>query len=242
MGNLVNNFIAWLANTKILTIPRIYTKRVLDAIFANADLMLIASEHHKAPEIYNLIRKIKKETIMLLSDFEAYQICRAVQKTEKIAGDIVEVGVYRGGSAKIICETTKKAVHLFDTFDGLPNLCEKDSPQQFSAQFYTAFYADVIDYLKEYSHASLYKGFFPETAEVVKDKKFSFVHLDVDIYQSTLDCLDFFYSRMSKGGMIISHDYPKALGVKRAIDEFFSDKPELIIELPGTNQCLIVKM
>ena len=48
---------------------------------------------------------------------------------------------------------------------------------------------------------------------------------------------------MNKGGIIMSHDYFYAEGVRKAFDEFFSDKPEPIIELPSTyTQCLIVKV
>ena len=68
------------------------------------------------------------------------------------------------------------------------------------------------------------------------------LHLDVDIYDSTLNSLKFFYPRMSRGGCIISHDYPSSEGVKKAFDEFFEDKPEIIIEPFAINQCLIVKV
>ena len=75
------------------------------------------------------------------------------------------------------------------------------------------------------------------------DKKFSFVHLDVDIYTSTLEALKFFYPRINRGGAILSHDYPGAVGVKKAFDEFFEDKPEIVIELPtGTGQALVIKL
>lgn len=48
---------------------------------------------------------------------------------------------------------------------------------------------------------------------------------------------------MNAGGVIISHDYPDSKGVKRAFDEFFKDKPEIIIELPGHDgQCLVIKV
>ncbi len=56
-------------------------------------------------------------------------------------------------------------------------------------------------------------------------KKFSFVHLDVDTYKSTLDCLAFFYGRMSRGEILISQDYHAATGVRIAVDEFFRINP-----------------
>ena len=66
--------------------------------------------------------------------------------------------------------------------------------------------------------------------------------MDGDIYESTLEGLRFFYPRMNKGGIILSHDYCSLgfPGVKRAFDEFMSDKPEPVIEL-WDSQALVVK-
>jgi hypothetical protein len=87
----------------------------------------------------------------------------------------------------------------------------------------------------------IYKGVFPDTAAAIENKKFCLVNLDVDIYKSTKDSLSFFYPRMVRGGVIISHDYDCGKGVTKAFKEFFKDKPEIIIELP-TTQCLVVKI
>ena len=190
----------------------------------------------------NLIRQIREEVKMLQGEQEAYLIYSTIRKTEKIKGNIAEVGVYRGGSAKLMREATKKPLHLFDTFEGLPEPSAKDKPEQYQKGGCTASLELVKEYLRNYPDIYFYKGLFPETAESVKNKKFSFVHLDVDIYQSTLDCLKFFYPRMSRGGVIISHDYPNSEGVTRAFNEFFEDKPEIILEPYTTDQCLVVKV
>jgi O-methyltransferase len=99
----------------------------------------------------------------------------------------------------------------------------------------------VKNYLKDYQDVYFYKGLFPSTATAVEDKRFSFVHLDVDTYESTRSCLRFFYPRMNRGGIILSHDYISAAGVRKAFDEFFNHKVEPIIEMSGT-QCLVVKL
>ena len=189
--------------------------------------------------IWDMINNIKREVDMLLENDEAYYIYMAVKNTEKIKGDIAEVGVYQGGSAKIICAANnEKSLHLFDTFEGIPSLDAIDSVNFHEGQF--ACPLDVVkNYLSQYEKIFFYKGTFPDTSVPVIDKKFSFVHLDVDTYPSTLNCLKFFYPRMSQGGIIISHDYLVA-GVRKAFDEFFVDKPDPIIELLSS-QCLIVK-
>jgi hypothetical protein len=178
---------------------------------------------------------------MLLYDNEAYQIYMSVKRTRKIAGDLAEVGVYKGGSAKLICEANaEKPLHLFDTFEGIPKVDEIDESLFYRGQFSSSL-EEVKNCLKEYKNTHFYPGLFPDTAKPVKDKKFSFIHLDVDTYQSTLSCLQFFYPRMNRGGIILSHDYIHAAGVRKAFDEFFEDKFEPIIEMSGT-QCLIVKL
>jgi O-methyltransferase len=67
------------------------------------------------------------------------------------------------------------------------------------------------------------------------------VHLDADLYESTMAGLEFFYPRMPPGAILICHDYLSSEGVNAAFGEFFADKPEPVIELTGY-QCLVVKV
>lgn len=198
----------------------------------------------KNAEVLSLIRQIQKERgVAMLADYEAYQLYREVKRTGGIKGDLAEVGAYSGGSTKLICEAKQgRSLHVFDTFEGLPELSSVDNPSQFHQGQYVAQYEDVKRYLVQYPNVYIYKGLFPDTAEPMKNLHFSFVHLDVDLYMSTLNCLKFFYPRMNKGGVIVSHDYCDDVpGVKLAFDEFFKDKPERVKELFGT-QCMIVKL
>lgn len=99
---------------------------------------------------------------------------------------------------------------------------------------------DVQKYL-DGRKVRFYKGLFPVTTEPVKDKVFSFVHLDADLYESTMAGLKFFYPRMCPGAILICHDYLTSEGVNAAFTEFFADKPEPVIELTGY-QCMVVKV
>jgi hypothetical protein len=203
-----------------------------------AVIPLIDTERSK---IVDLIHNIKKETPILLGTYEAYQIFMAVRGTEKIEGDTAEVGVYRGGSARLICEAKgNRALHLFDTFEGMP---EKGNSIRAWARTLpkgelAASLEEVQHTLRKFSNVNFYRGLFPSTVDPVKDRKFSFAHFDVDFYESTCECLNFFYPRMSKGGIIISHDYFEFQGVRKAFDEFFKSKPEPVIPISGS-QCLV---
>jgi hypothetical protein len=74
----------------------------------------------------------------------------------------------------------------------------------------------------------------------VEERTYAFAHFDVDLYEGTVGCLEYFYPRMVRGGILLSHDYDWASGVRKAFDDFFADKPERIIEQPST-QCMVLK-
>jgi predicted O-methyltransferase YrrM len=190
----------------------------------------------------DLIYETKHKASMILSFAEAYAICMAVKATTKVKGNIAEVGVFRGGSARIISELKgNRKLFLFDTFEGLPELNQFDTSNEFhKGQFKETSYDAVKKLLEPYDGIAIHKGYFPDTAGPVENETFSLVHLDVDLHESTKNALAFFYPRLSKGGIIISHDYINADGVRKAFDDFFADKPEPILTFSET-QCMVVK-
>ena len=196
-------------------------------------------------KIIDLIKLVKKEVDFAFYPIEAYHVYSIAKSQSKLDGDMAEVGVYQGGSAKLISEVkNEKELHLFDTFEGLPKVSEKDTHFGTSywktGEFSNTSLENVKNYLSNYKNVYCYKGKFPETSNPIKDKKFSFVHLDVDLFQSTIDCLDFFYPRMVNGGIILTHDYHTD-GVKQAFNEFCKDKKIPQIQLLGS-QCTITKL
>ena len=74
------------------------------------------------------------------------------------------------------------------------------------------------------------------------DEKFSFVYIDGDLYQTTKDSLEFFYSRMVSGGIMMFDDWQWKLcpGVERAVNEFLEDKNEVVIKTTAY-QAMIIK-
>ena len=136
--------------------------------------MIISYDDPQRRPVLDLVRQIKRQRRMILDDNEAYQIAMAVRKTQKISGDLAEVGVFQGGSAKLICESNcGKPLHLFDTFEGIPKVEEIDTPAFYKGQF-AASLEDVQTYLKGYIQIYFYKGLFPETGKPVEEKKILF--------------------------------------------------------------------
>ena len=199
------------------------------------------SQSDERRRLMKFFLRCARERRALMEPTEACQLMLALSAVSKIPGDMAEVGAFRGGSGKLLAWVApQRILHLFDTFEGLPEPGEKDS-KAFRRGQYRASEADLREYLAG-CNVRVYRGLFPGTASAIADQSFAFVHLDADLYQSIKDSLEFFYPRMEKGGIILVHDFaPRHEGVYRAFQEFFRERPEPVIELTG-NQGMIVKL
>lgn len=190
-----------------------------------------------------LLWQIKGRT--LVDEVRCYTVYQFAEWAAKLPGDVAEAGVYRGGTARLLSKTlesTDKLLHLFDTFSGMPSTDpNKDIHKE--GDFSDTSLESVKKYLHDCKNVRFYQGVFPATSEPVKDMTFSLAHIDVDIYQSVMDCCLFFYPRLQKGGIMLFDDYGfrSCPGAKIAVDEFFSDKPEDTFFLP-TGQCFIIRL
>jgi len=216
----------------------LFIKRLVKSYLGSKKIAVTFHNNTDREPIIELANIVYRETHTGLSFNELIQLYMTVRSVEKVDGDIAEVGVFMGGTAKVICEAKGlKSLHLFDTFEGLPDVGEIDA-DKFHVGQYESDYEHTVEYLRGYENVYFYKGIFPETSSPVRDKQFSLVHLDVDTFKSTLACLEFFYPRMNRGGLILSHDYSVARGVRKAYDDFFSDKPETVVRL-SESQCIV---
>lgn len=206
---------------------------------AQSDLIRLSS--HKKADVVQFLRKIRRERRSLVTGFEAYNVYALARSTQSLKGDIAEVGVFQGSTARIICELKgDRKVRLFDTFEGLPKSSDEDRGVHREKQ-YACSLESVSEYLKDFDNVTYHKGLFPESVSDVEDASYSFVHFDVDLYGGTLACLEYFYPKMVPGGIMLSHDYSILQGVEQAFTEFLDDKPESIIEL-ATTQCMVIKL
>jgi hypothetical protein len=152
-----------------------------------------------------------------------------IESVLDLPGDIAECGVYKGYNTFHYANYLKsmgsqKEILGFDSFSGLP----KDSIEPADlTRFDDTDLSLVRELLEPFDRVHLVPGFFVDTFKEFSSRKFSCVILDCDIYESYKTCLDFFYSRMSPGGVIVldeyySKKYPLA---RKAVDEFCVDKP-----------------
>ena len=215
--------------------------REVPVVFARIGMMLgkYWDSERRRDRLRSLL-KIRSQRDMLLLPCEACQIMSLVDAVKNVPGDMAELGVANGASAKMIAaRAPDRILHLFDTFEGLPNPSENDS-SRFKKGQYRFGLENVQEYLKE-GNFRFHKGFFPESANETSGARFAFVHLDADLYEPTKAGLEWFYPRLNRGGILICHDYDTSAGVNRAFEEFFADKPEPYFDLVGS-QCMFVKM
>jgi len=190
-----------------------------------------------------LMKKIKHHT--LVSKKKCFMIYQLAKQVASFPCDAVEVGVYKGGTAKLLAEMFKsqnKALHLFDTFTGMPS-ADVNRDIHKKGDFKDTSLESVKDCLRDYKNIYYHQGYFPTTAKPIENLSFCLVHIDVDIYKSVMDCCEFFYPRMERSGIMIFDDYGLLTcpGAKMAVDEFFSDKPEKPCYLQS-GQCIIIKL
>ena len=208
-------------------------------MLARLELMLLRG--HKEPDVMAAIRSARSGRESLLSGNEAFTLYSLARAQSGFDGEMAEVGVYQGCSAKIISSASGgRPLHLFDTFAGLPKPAAFEHDRM-RAGHYAASLEGVRTFLEGQPRISYYPGLFPETAAPAAERRFSFVHLDVDLKSSTLACLEFFYPRLVPGGVLLTHDYSYLDGVREAFTEFLATRRERPIELP-TSQAMLVKM
>ncbi|NVN01045.1 MULTISPECIES: TylF/MycF/NovP-related O-methyltransferase [Asaia] len=195
---------------------------------------------HKHPVTLRRLSKARAGTDSLLSSDEAFVLHELAQAQSVYEGDLAEFGVYRGASAELLCMVkAHRTLHLFDTFEGLPDPKGKEGKVFIKGEFCGTL-ESVKRKLAGYENVAFHPGFFPDSAADLGDERYSFVHLDVDLYEATLAGLAYFYPRMIPGGIILTHDYSIIDGVSQAFAEYLADKPEHVIELP-TTQAMIIR-
>jgi hypothetical protein len=163
-------------------------------------------------------------------DFDRlYTLWQAVMRVPDGA-PVIEVGSYKGGSAKFLAGALKvhqASPRLFvcDTFQGHARVdADIDGPH--AAKGFTATSAEAVAaYLSDYPFVELLVGDIVETSARLQDLVFGFVHIDVDVYPPTAFCLEFFSQRLAPGAWIVVDDYGVVTcpGAQKAVDDFVRD-------------------
>jgi O-methyltransferase len=160
-------------------------------------------------------------------------------------GDIVECGVWRGGSSMVAMETlvhlcaTNRRIVMLDTFEGMtePAARDVDLDGNSAAELLEAEQGKVdgvlcyasLEEVKRNVASTGYplelvefvKGDIRHTASAVAPREIALLRLDTDFYDSTKVELQTFYPRLRDKGVLIIDDYGHWAGAREAVDEFF---------------------
>ncbi len=135
----------------------------------------------------------------------------------------------------------QRAFFVFDSFEGMKTVDPKMDRHR-RGDFADTSLEAVRRVIGEDPWIQYRKGWIPETFRGLEDQRFAFAHIDVDLYMSVRDCCDFIYPRLNPGGAMVFDDYGFAScpGARRAVDEFFRERPEQVIVL-ATGQAIVWK-
>ena len=180
-----------------------------------------------------------------------FTLMTSARMVRNIPGNFAECGVRYGKSSLFLltgagAQSTKR-LHIFDSFPGLSEPSDADVQSGGKSEWSKGDLAVPQDIVRQNLSAfgdrvDLHKGWIPDRFNDVADQEFSLVHVDVDLYEPTLASVEFFYPRVKPGGIIICDDYGSGdcPGAKKAIDEFFADKPENVLSLTS-GQSIVIK-
>lgn len=166
-----------------------------------------------------------------------------------IAGDIVECGVWRGGSMMAVALAlmargdTSRHLYLYDTFEGMSEPTEADkalSGESAQAQlertdrghalWAVAGLEDVQATLASTGYPAerihYVRGKVEDTIPGTLPERIALLRLDTDWYESTRHELNHLYPRLSRHGVLIVDDYGHWQGARQAVDEYFADAAE----------------
>lgn len=184
--------------------------------------------------------------------YRCYALWRYAEQSAKLVGDVLEVGVWRGGSAAVIAAAlrhfgvTGKLVYLADTFRGVVKAGPRDDYYKGGEHADTT--QETVRGLfaaLDLNHYRLLPGIFPdETADSLPGaSRFCLCHVDVDVYQSARDIAEWVWPRMPLGGVVVYDDYGfyGCEGVTAFGNEEFS-KADRMVTHNLNGQCVSVKI
>jgi O-methyltransferase len=184
-------------------------------------------------EFQDLYQDISRNT--LLNAERAWLLYSFARQSLNVGRTFLEAGVYRGGTARLLRRVLdqvpgSKALHLFDTFSGMPETDPRRDRHRQNDFGDTSIEA-VSTFVGHEEWITYHKGVISDTFHGLDELAVAFAHIDVDIYRSVLDCCRLVYPCMVAGGIMLIDDYglPSCSGARQAVDEFFADKPEFPI-------------
>jgi O-methyltransferase len=230
-----------------------YLKKILQKIarLFGFEITRLQTEEYYSPDVslafVETYKKVRPYT--MTSPERIFSLCEAVTylQKNKIEGDIVECGVWKGGSMMAVAlillslGEVGRDLYLFDTFEGMSEPTDDDVDiaglsaknllhNSDKAKDESVWCNAALDGVKEVIESTGYpgnkthfvKGMVEETIPHFAPSKIALLRLDTDWYESTKHELEHLFPRLSKGGVLIIDDYGHWQGARKAVDEYFA--------------------
>lgn len=215
----------------------LYTKRIEDFFDLPGKRYYLCSMNIPDERIIIEHDFVREQTFALL----AHEIIR-----KNVPGNVAELGVFKGEFSKKINKLFQdKILYMFDTFEGFAeNDVKGDSTLNWGTKlerFKDTTVDDVLELMPNKEKCVIKKGYFPDTFDLDREI-FSFVSIDVDLYDPIKAGLEIFYPRLSRGGYIMVHDYNNLLysGTQKAVQEYCDRNNISIIPIPDMAGSVVI--
>ena len=242
-------------------------KRVLvytagDTFYGLVDLKRMAryrahqSGSHPFLELYEQARSITDTPDFFAKETRLYTISELINNhvfKKGIPGHFAECGCFQGHSSYVIAsllqqQDFQETYWIFDSFEGISDKSPVDNEGEGAGipqDFLKATMENLQRVLKPFPFVSIHKGWIPEVFDTapVASEKFAFLHIDVDLYEPTKAALEYFFPRLSPGGVVFVSNYNVSHwpGSIQAVDEFVADNQTTFFLKNQVEGCVIVK-
>ncbi len=178
---------------------------------------------------------VRAHTMIGMRRLDNVQACYEAVRRDRVAGDLIETGVWRGGATIFmralleIYDDRERTVWVADSFCGLPPPDPARYPADAGDAHHTVQILAVPRSEVERNFAAyglldervrFVEGWFRDTLPAISAERFAIVRLDGDMYESTMQALTALYPRLSPGGFCIIDDYGAVPGCRSAVDDF----------------------
>jgi O-methyltransferase len=178
-----------------------------------------------------IYKQIRNNTLVdIYRCYELWQLVEQVHSLNRTAA-ILEVGVWRGGTAGIMSQQLARLesnarLYLADTFEGVAKAGVNDSFYSGGEHSDTSqqIVEDVLNNKSRYQYYTILKGIFPDATEkmIPPTEVFGLCHIDVDVYDSAKDVLEWVWGKLITGGVVVFDDYGfhTCTGVTKLVEEY----------------------
>ena len=215
--------------------PTTFIKKIANKFYGGSHVGMKKQPYDNATRDAGLAWPTKAHSMIGVNRMNNLKICVESVIQERIPGDLLEAGVWRGGASifmRAILKAygiTDRVVWLADSFKGLPapdvNKYPADKTSRLHEYHHLAVSLDEVQRnFQKYdlldSQVKFLSGFFSETLPRAPIDQLAVLRLDGDMYESTMDTLVNLHPKVSVGGYVIVDDYGSIPACRQAVTDF----------------------